>query len=276
MTCTSHREDGVTYGTPTWIWSVAVDGNLYVRAYNGKDSRWYQAARRQRAGRIIAAGMTREVTFEPVEGTINDRIDDAYRAKYRGSPYLSPMVSARTRAASVKVMPRETERNKPTKNFSMNKMSALHNPLTALILAAIAAVFLASRTFAQTPKPVERSNQMKIKIGSNTFIATLEDNATAAAFKALLPMTVNMSDLNGNEKYFRLSNNLPTNASNPGTIQSGDLMIYSSKTLVLFYKTFPTTYSYTPLGRINDTTELAAAVGSGSVTVTFELEQKQP
>src|SRR2546423_8243207 len=76
------REDGKTYGTPTWIWSVAVDGALYVRAYNGPNSRWYQAALRQKAGRIIAAGMTKEVSFEPVEGPINDRIDDAYRAKY--------------------------------------------------------------------------------------------------------------------------------------------------------------------------------------------------
>ncbi len=100
------REDGTTYGTPTWIWSVVVDGALYVRAYNGTDSRWYRAAVRQKAGRITAAGMTKEVTFEPVEGSVNDRIDDAYRAKYRGSPYLSPMIGAR--AATVKVTPRET------------------------------------------------------------------------------------------------------------------------------------------------------------------------
>ncbi len=89
------REDGVTYGTPTWIWSVAVDGALYVRAYNGTSSRWYQAALRQRAGRITAAGMTKQVAFEPVEGAINDRIDDAYREKYHDSPYLSPMIGAR-------------------------------------------------------------------------------------------------------------------------------------------------------------------------------------
>lgn len=102
------REDGVTYGTPTWIWSVAVDGALYVRGYNGQNSRWYQAAVRQRAGRITAAGTTKEVTFEPVEGPINDRIDDAYRAKYRGSPYLNPMIGTHARAATVKVMPRDT------------------------------------------------------------------------------------------------------------------------------------------------------------------------
>jgi hypothetical protein len=99
------REDGVTYGTPTWIWSVAVEDALYVRGYNGQKSRWYQAAVRQKAGRIISAGMTKEVVFEAVDGAINDRIDDAYRAKYRGSPYLKPMIGARARAATVRVMP---------------------------------------------------------------------------------------------------------------------------------------------------------------------------
>ena len=100
------RGDGATYGTPTWIWSVAVDGVLYVRAYNGQDSRWYKAAMRQEAGRIVAAGMTKEVAFEPVDGAINDRIDDAYRAKYRGRPYLAPMIGARARSATVRVTPR--------------------------------------------------------------------------------------------------------------------------------------------------------------------------
>jgi len=71
------RNDGVTYGTPTWIWSVAVDGALYVRPYHGQDSRWYQAALRQKAGRIAGAGMTKEVGFEPVQGPVNDPIDDA-------------------------------------------------------------------------------------------------------------------------------------------------------------------------------------------------------
>jgi hypothetical protein len=103
------REDGVTYGTPTWIWSVAVGDALYVRAYNGRESRWYQAAVRQKAGRITAAGMTKEVTFEPVEGPVNDRIDDAYRAKYHDSLYLSPMIGPHARSATVKVMPRETK-----------------------------------------------------------------------------------------------------------------------------------------------------------------------
>jgi hypothetical protein len=99
------REDGKTFGTPTWIWSVAVDGDLYVRAYNGKSSRWFKAAMQQKAGQIIAAGMTRKVNFEPASGTVNDRIDDAYRAKYKGSPYLAPMIASGARAATVKIVP---------------------------------------------------------------------------------------------------------------------------------------------------------------------------
>jgi hypothetical protein len=97
------RDDGVTYGTPTWIWSVAVGNDLYVRAYYGRESRWYQSALRQKAGRIIAAGMTKDVLFEPIKGPINDAIDDAYRAKYHDSPYLSSMVSERAGAATVKI-----------------------------------------------------------------------------------------------------------------------------------------------------------------------------
>ena len=64
---------------------------------------------RQKAGRIAAAGITKEVSFEAVEGPINDRIDDAYRAKYKGDQYLSPMISAHARGATVKVIPREAK-----------------------------------------------------------------------------------------------------------------------------------------------------------------------
>jgi len=101
------REDGVTYGTPTWIWSVVVDGALYARAYNGRSSRWHRAALRQKAGRITAARVTKDVAFERVEGAVNDAIDEAYRKKYRRSPYLQPMVSPRARAATVKISPRD-------------------------------------------------------------------------------------------------------------------------------------------------------------------------
>lgn len=101
------RDDRTTYGTPTWIWSVAVDDDLYVRAYNGPRSGWYQAALRQKAGRISAAGMTKDVSFEPIKGPINDRIDAAYRTKYRNSPYLAAMIGERARSATVRIAPRD-------------------------------------------------------------------------------------------------------------------------------------------------------------------------
>lgn len=117
-----------------------------------------------------------------------------------------------------------------------------------------------------------KGNKMRITIGTVVFTATLSDNATGNAFKARLPLTLNMTELNGNEKYFDLSAALPANASNPGTIQMGDLLLYSSNTLVLFYKTFSTSYSYTRIARVDNPAGLAAALGSGNATVKFELQ----
>jgi hypothetical protein len=99
------RDDGKTYGAPTWIWSVVVGDELFVRAYNGKNSSWYQAALKQKAGRINAAGMTKEVIFETVERAVNDRIDDVYREKYKGNSYLNSMISNRARSTTLKVIP---------------------------------------------------------------------------------------------------------------------------------------------------------------------------
>jgi hypothetical protein len=107
------REDGITYGTPTWIWSVVVDGDLYVRGYNGQKSRWYQAAVKQKAGRISAAGMTRDVAFEPADRAVDDAVDDAYRSKYGSSSYLGSMISERARAATVRIMPNGAEDQSP-------------------------------------------------------------------------------------------------------------------------------------------------------------------
>lgn len=117
-----------------------------------------------------------------------------------------------------------------------------------------------------------KNSKMTIKIGSKNFEATLYGNATATAFKVMLPLTLDMIELNDNEKYVDLANKLPVKSSNPKTIQNGDLMIYGSKTLVLFYKTFSTPYSYTKLGRITDTAGLTAALGNSDVTVNFELD----
>lgn len=95
---------------------------------------------------------------------------------------------------------------------------------------------------------------------------------TASAFKDLLPLNLKMSDLHGNEKFHHLPSRLPSNDANPGTIQAGDLMLWSSKSVVLFYKTLPTSYSYTKLGRIDNPEGLAAVVGAGDVTIKFEVQ----
>jgi len=120
------------------------------------------------------------------------------------------------------------------------------------------------------------SPRMRVVVGDKVFPATLADNATAEAFKALLPLTLDMTELNGNEKYNYLSTNLPAAATNPGTIHEGDIMLYGRSCVVLFYKTFSTSYSYTRIGAIDDPTGLAAALGDDDVTVTFMLDEGAP
>jgi len=114
--------------------------------------------------------------------------------------------------------------------------------------------------------------KLKITINSTIFTATLQDNATTKAFKELLPLSLDMAELNNNEKYAELPNSLSTNATNPGTIQNGDLMLYGNNVLVLFYKTFSTSYTYTKIGKIDNTEGLQTALGSGNITVKYELE----
>lgn len=110
-----------------------------------------------------------------------------------------------------------------------------------------------------------------ITVGAQTFPAILHNNPTANAFSALLPMTIDMEELNGNEKYHYLWDGLPTNAKVPNKIHAGDLMLFGSECVVLFYEDFSTSYSYTPLGYIENPESLKEALGRGDVTVTFEL-----
>lgn len=101
------RADGVTHGTPTWIWEVVVDDNLYVRAYNGTGSRWFQSAIEQKAGQIHVAGMIKDVHFERIEKDelLQAKIDEAYKSKYGSSPYLGSMISDRAKNATIKISP---------------------------------------------------------------------------------------------------------------------------------------------------------------------------
>ncbi len=113
--------------------------------------------------------------------------------------------------------------------------------------------------------------KMQIVIGEKTYSVSLYDSETTKSLKEMLPMTVSMEELNGNEKYTYLSQSLPTERVYPRQIHTGDLMLYGSDCLVLFYKDFATSYGYTPLGKVNDPIGLTEAVGSGKVKVTFQM-----
>lgn len=114
--------------------------------------------------------------------------------------------------------------------------------------------------------------RIRIRAGAATFTATLEASPASEAFVALLPLTLNMQELNNNEKYAALPGRLPTREITPGQIRAGDLMLYGSNTLVLFYESFSSGYRYTPLGQLDSVAGLKAALGSGAVMVTFERE----
>lgn len=113
--------------------------------------------------------------------------------------------------------------------------------------------------------------KMTVTVNGTSFGATLEDNATARQLAAQLPLTLTMSELNGNEKYFYLDRSLPTSSERVGAIQAGDIMLFGSDCLVLFYQSFSTGYSYTRIGRLDDPSGLAQAAGRGSAAVTWEL-----
>ena len=115
----------------------------------------------------------------------------------------------------------------------------------------------------------ENDRIINITVNGKEFKAELYECAAADEILEMLPMTINMSELNSNEKYYWLSKNLTVNNQRVNYINEGDLMIYSSNCLVLFYDSFSTSYSYTPIGKITDTSGLKNAVGTGSATVTF-------
>jgi hypothetical protein len=123
----------------------------------------------------------------------------------------------------------------------------------------------------QITQAVAQPEQTRVwmTVGERRFAITLADTEAARAFAAMLPLTLAMPDLNGNEKHVELPKALPANAMRPGTIRAGDLMLYGSRTLVLFYRTFDSAYAYTRLGRVDDAAGLAKALGRGESRITF-------
>jgi len=116
----------------------------------------------------------------------------------------------------------------------------------------------------------QKAQKITLTVNGKQFAATIENNATANAFMEMLPLTLNMEELNANEKFAELPKSLPTNQYNPGTIQVGDILLYGSSTIVVFYKKFDTPYSYTKIGKIDQVDGLEAALGKGNVKVSFD------
>lgn len=117
-----------------------------------------------------------------------------------------------------------------------------------------------------------KESRMWMTIGERRFAVTLADTAAARAFAAQLPLTLRMDELNGNEKHAGLPKALPSSASRPVTLRNGDLMLYGTDTLVVFYVTFDSPYSYTRIGRLEDPSGLPRAVGSRDVQVRFSRD----
>ena len=115
-------------------------------------------------------------------------------------------------------------------------------------------------------------NEIIITVGGVEFTAVLADTDAARGFYSLLPLTIEMDELNGNEKYHYLDSSLAADASRPDRINAGDLMLYGSSCVVLFYESFSTSYTYTALGHITDADGLRDTLGAGSVTVTFSAK----
>lgn len=122
-----------------------------------------------------------------------------------------------------------------------------------------------------TPQKEEENHSMNMIITANgrSFNCTLYENETTYAFIEQLPLTITMSELNGNEKYYYLENSLPTNTFRPNEIHAGEVMLFGSDCLVLFYENFTSSFSYTSIGYVDDPVQLADILGKGSVQVTF-------
>ena len=151
----------------------------------------------------------------------------------------------------------------------MSKMKKIFTIILVALMCCVLMTLAACPNGNQGDGGEDGVYSMKVTVGNKEFTATLYNTEAAQAFAKMLPLTVDMSELNGNEKYFYLDTSLPTKIEGVGKINAGDIMLWGADCLVLFYKSFNTPYSYTKLGKLDDVTGLAAALGSGGVTVTF-------
>ena len=161
----------------------------------------------------------------------------------------------------------------------MNRTALAWTVVAAIVIAVVAALVLVQ----DAPDAPEAQGQdmeggdemdastLTMTVNGTTFIIALEDNETAKTLASMMPLEIRMSELNGNEKYCYLDKSLPIEPYRPGTIHAGDVMLFGDDCLVVFYDTFMTSYSYTPIGHVTYTSSLAAALGPGGVSATFEI-----
>lgn len=114
---------------------------------------------------------------------------------------------------------------------------------------------------------------LELQIGDEVFSAQLNESETTEALLELLPLTIDMEDLHRNEKFFYLSERLPTDPQSPEYIDAGDIMLYGDNCLVFFYDKLSTSHQYTRLGHIEDVERFTQAVGEGDVTVALDLAE---
>lgn len=148
--------------------------------------------------------------------------------------------------------------------------------LSLLLLLTLGNSYAAQSTTKPTSTQQASINseesRMWITIGERRFAATLADTDAAREFAAMLPLILDMDDLNSNEKKFDLSNALTKNTYQPGIIHNGDIMLWGSRTLVVFYKTFDTPYSYTRIGHIENSDDLPRELGHSNAIIRFSKD----
>lgn len=111
-----------------------------------------------------------------------------------------------------------------------------------------------------------------IMIENKKYEAILYDNSTTKELIKKFPITITMSDLNGNEKYYNFSKSFSTSSENVANINKGDIMLFGDNCLVIFYKSFSTRYRYTKLGYIKNLEDLENSLGKGDIEITFILK----
>ena len=142
-----------------------------------------------------------------------------------------------------------------------------------IILILICSIFILTGCVNNSKnyeKEIEESDvkvsEVKVTINDKEYIIELENNDTVNEFIKILPQEFIMDELNGNEKFVYMNNSLTTNSYNPNHIVKGDVMLYGNNCLVIFYKSFDTSYSYTKIGHIDNLDNL----GNGSITAKFD------